>query len=126
MAAVRAGGFELVDHPRHYPDFSTIGQFSVPQHEKHLAGKQYRTDDEVMSAVEITMRASIPREYMRCNTDARSVWGDYVEKLNQNFGRIRPLHHSQDMNFSTHPRTCKKKIIDRVCHLMQVVPISGL
>ena len=33
--------------------FSTIWIFSVPWHEKtNLAGKQYRTDDEVISAVE--------------------------------------------------------------------------
>ena len=33
--------------------FGTIWPFSVPQHEKkNLAGKQYRTDNEVISAVE--------------------------------------------------------------------------
>ena len=56
---------------------------------KHLAGKQYRTDAEVISAVEdffrIRMRASIPQESKRCNTDGRSVWiaGETILKLLQ-------------------------------------------
>ena len=45
---------------------------------KHLGGKKYQTDDEVISAVEdffrIRMRASIPQESKHCNTDGRSVW----------------------------------------------------
>ena len=46
MAAVHDCGFELVDL------LIWHHLFSVSQHEKHLAGKQYRTGDEVISAGE--------------------------------------------------------------------------
>ena len=46
--------------------FDTIYLLSVPKHEKHLAGKQYWTDDKVIICScglfsRIRMRASIPR-----------------------------------------------------------------
>ena len=52
MAAVRDCGFELVDHPPYSPDLAPSDYFLFPNMNKHLAGKQYRTDDEVISAVE--------------------------------------------------------------------------
>lgn len=48
--------FELVDHYPYNLEF-TPSHFSVPQHD----GKQYRTDDDVISAVQVVkMRTSIP------------------------------------------------------------------
>ena len=73
MADVRDCGFELVDHPPYSPDFGTVylAIFCSPTRKKHLAGKQYRSDDEVISAVEdlsrIRMRASIPSRTQHCN-----------------------------------------------------------
>ena len=51
------------------------------------------------------MRASIPWESKPCNTDGRSVWtaGETMLKNKTTFGHIRPLHHSQPMNFSKNP-----------------------
>ena len=51
MAAVRDSGFELVDHPSYSPDLTPSDYFLFPHMKKHLAGKQYRTHDEVISAV---------------------------------------------------------------------------
>ena len=53
MAAVRNCGSELVDHLLYSADLAP-SEFSVPDHNmnKLLAGKQYRIDDEVISAVE--------------------------------------------------------------------------
>ena len=53
MAAVRDCGFELVHILLIWHHL-----FSVPQHEKHLAQKQYQTNDEVISAVEDFCRRS--------------------------------------------------------------------
>ena len=54
MAAVRDCGFELVDHPPYSPDLAPSDYFLFPNmQKKHLAGKQYQTDDEVISAVDI-------------------------------------------------------------------------
>lgn len=45
---------------------------------KHLIEKQYRTDDEVIFAVEtllkVKMSAFIPWESKCCNTNGRTVW----------------------------------------------------
>ena len=52
LAAVHDCGFELVDHPPCSPDLAPSDYFLFPNMKKHLAGKQYLTDDEVISAVE--------------------------------------------------------------------------
>uniref|UniRef100_A0A3Q0SYF5 Tc1-like transposase DDE domain-containing protein n=1 Tax=Amphilophus citrinellus TaxID=61819 RepID=A0A3Q0SYF5_AMPCI len=52
MAAVHDCGFELVDHPPYSPDLAPCDYFLFTNMKKGLAGKQYRTDDEVISAVE--------------------------------------------------------------------------
>ena len=56
MAVVTACGFELVDHPPYSLDLAPSDYFLFPNMkkttQKHLAGKQYRTDDEIISAVE--------------------------------------------------------------------------
>ena len=79
MAAVRDCGFELVDHPPYSANLAPSEHFLFPNMKKHLAGKQYWTDDEVISADEdfflkIRMRASVSLKSKRCNTDGRSVW----------------------------------------------------
>ena len=54
MAAVHDCDFELVDHPPYSPDLHYLTIF-CSQHEKnskHLAGKQNRTDDEIICVVE--------------------------------------------------------------------------
>ena len=79
MAAVHDCGFELVGHPP-YSDLALSDYFLFPNLKKpHLAGKQYRTDDELISAVEdlyflrIRMKASNPQEPKCCNTAERSL-----------------------------------------------------
>ena len=79
MAAVRDCDSQVVDHPPYSPDLAPFDYFLFPNWEEqktHFAGKQYRTDHEVISAVEDflrRMRASIPRESKRSNTYGRSV-----------------------------------------------------
>ena len=53
MAAVRDCCFELVDHPPYYPDLAPSDYFLLPNRKQktHLAGKQYRTDEKVISIV---------------------------------------------------------------------------
>ena len=52
MAAVCDCGFKLVDHPPYSPDLAPPDYFLIPNIKKHLAGKQYQTEDEVISAIE--------------------------------------------------------------------------
>ena len=48
-------GFELVDHPPYSPDLVPSKYFLFPNMNKCLAGKQYWTDDEVISPVVIVV-----------------------------------------------------------------------
>ena len=117
MAVVRDGGLELVDHPPYSPDLAPSDYFLFPnmKENKRLAGKQYRSDDEVILQLRtfprLRMRASLPWESKRCNTEHRRKKrvdgrGDYVEIW------IRPLHHSQPMNFFARPRNANRSITD--------------
>ena len=45
-------GFELIDHPSYSRDLTPSDYFLFPIMEKHLAGNQYQTDYNVISAVE--------------------------------------------------------------------------
>ena len=74
-------GFELVDHPPYSPDLALSDYFLfLDTHKKHLAGKQYQTDDEVKSAVEDFFEDQdeslelYSRKSNHCNTNGRSVW----------------------------------------------------
>ena len=45
--------FELVDHPPYSPDLATSDYSLFPNIKMKTRGKQYRNDDEVISAVEV-------------------------------------------------------------------------
>ena len=95
-----AAGFELVDHLPYSPDLAPSDYFLFPNMKKQLAGKQYRTDDEVISAVEDFFEDQDAQSFYTRGIQAlQHRWkkcvdrrGHYVEKLK--FGQIRPLHHS--------------------------------
>ena len=89
MAAVHDCGFGLVDHPPYSPDLAPTYYFLSPKYlKKHLAGKQYRTKDKVISAVEdfffedqgesfyTTGIQALQHQWKKC-VDHR---GDHVEK----------------------------------------------
>ena len=52
MSAVHDCGFELIDHPPYSPDLASSDYFLFSNLKKHLAGKRYESDDDVISAVE--------------------------------------------------------------------------
>ena len=56
MSTVHDCGFELIDHPPYSPDLAPSDYFLFPNLKKHLAGKQYKSDDDVISAVEDFLR----------------------------------------------------------------------
>lgn len=87
MAAVRDCGFELVDHPPYSPDLAPSDFFLFPNMKKHLAGKRYQTDDEVISAVEDFFGDQDESFYSNGIKALQHRWkkcvdlrGDYVEK----------------------------------------------
>ena len=113
MVALCDCSFELVDHPPYSPDLAPSDYFLFPKMKQHLAGKQYRTGDEVISAVDDFfedqdesfytkgIHTATPMEEV-CGSQERLCW-----KVNGTIGLIQPLHHSQPMNYSAHPRTLR-------------------
>ena len=117
MAAMCDCGFELV-YQLSPSIFSWLGTiyFLFPNMEKHLAGKQYRTDDKVISAVEdflrIRMRASIPRESKHCNTDGRNVWTAGETMLKNKWPHLVKFDHCNIVSLWTFQPTLIEDILE--------------
>ena len=87
MAAVHDCGFTLVDHPPYSPDLAPSDYFLFPNMKKHLAGQHYRSDEEVIAAVEEFLRDQDETFYTTGIQGLQHRWrkcvdrkGDYVEK----------------------------------------------
>ena len=55
MSTVHDCSFVLIDHPPYSPDLAPLDYFLFPNLKKHLAGKRYESDDDVISAVDNTI-----------------------------------------------------------------------
>ena len=87
MSAVHDCGFELIDHPPYSPDLAPSDYFLFPNLKKHLAGKRYDSDDDVISAVEDFFEGQEENFYATGIRALQHRWkkcvdrrGDYVEK----------------------------------------------
>ena len=109
MAAVRDCCFDLVDHPPYSPDLAPSDYYLFPNmNKKHLAGssigRMIRSLYLHLSTFSrIMMRASIPRESKRYNTDGRRLCGPQGRLCcKTNHIQNRPLHsvaRTQDFFF---------------------------
>ena len=64
MSAAHDCGFELIDHPPHSPDLALSYYFLFPNLKKHLVGKRRESDDDIISAVDITK--SLWYNFLKC------------------------------------------------------------
>ena len=87
MSAVHDCGFELIDHPPYSPDLAPSDFFLFANLKKHLAGKRYESDDDVISAVEDFFEGQEENFYATGIRALQHRWkkcvdrrGDYVEK----------------------------------------------
>ena len=87
MAAAHDCGFELIEHPPYSPDLAPSDYFLFPNMKKHLAGKHFRTDDEVICAVEDFFECQDETFFSKGIQALQHRWnkcverrGDYVEK----------------------------------------------
>ncbi|CAI9733412.1 Hypothetical predicted protein [Octopus vulgaris] len=87
MAVVRDCGFEVVDHPPCSPDLAPSDYYLFPNMKKHLAGKQHRSDDDVMCAVDDFFNQRDESFFTNGIQALQHRWkkcvdreGDYVEK----------------------------------------------
>ena len=93
MFTVHDCGFELIDHRLYSPDLAPSDYFLFPNLKKHLAGKRYESDDDVISAVEdffkgqencyATAIRALQHRWKKC-VDCR----DYVEKCWSNLNTL--------------------------------------
>ena len=51
MSAVHDCRFEMINHSPYSPDLAPSDFFLFPNLKKHLAGKRYESDDDIISAV---------------------------------------------------------------------------
>ena len=52
MAAVERNGYELISHPAYWPNLSPSNFFLFPNLKKDICGCNFRSDKEVVTAVE--------------------------------------------------------------------------
>ena len=86
-AARKECGFELVPHPAYSPDLAPCDFFLFPDLKKHLRGKRYSSDMEVIRAVNQYFEGH-PKEYYKQGLESLEkrllkcveVKGSYVEK----------------------------------------------
>lgn len=87
MATIHDCGFNLVPHPPYSPDLAPSDFHLFPQLKKALAGRHFRSDDDVITAVEeflgsqtkeffFTGINALQHRWNKCST----LEGDYVEK----------------------------------------------
>ena len=62
MAAVHDCSFTLLDDPPYSPDLATSDYFLFPSLKKHLAGRHYQSDEEVIAAMEEFFRLLYHRD----------------------------------------------------------------
>ena len=94
MSAVHDCGFELIDHPPYSPDLAPSDYLLFPNLKKHLAGKRYESDDDVISAVEDFFEGQKENFYATGIRALQHRWkkrvdrrGDYVEEQTY-FGKV--------------------------------------
>ena len=87
MATIHQCGFEIIPHPPYSPDLAPSDFHLFPNLKKHVGGKRYSTDDDVMRAVEGYF-GSLPKTvFWEGINKLQYRWGkcvrlggDYVEK----------------------------------------------
>lgn len=87
MAAIQESGFELLEHPPYSPDLAPSDFYLFSQLKKHLRGKKFEDDSEVMAAVEGFFEGQDDDFFSKGILGLEKRWtkciellGDYVEK----------------------------------------------
>lgn len=87
METAKSLGFELLPHPPYSPDLAPSDFYLFPNMKKHLRGRVFSSDDEVISAVKVVLEGfdnnffltglqMLEKRWNKCV----AVEGDYIEK----------------------------------------------
>ena len=87
MDAVERNGYELIPHPAYSPDLAPSDVFIFPNLRKDIRGLHFRSDEEVMTAVEEWVNGKDPDFFSSGLMALEHRWskcitleGNYVEK----------------------------------------------
>ena len=87
MDAVERNGYELIPHPAYSPDLAPSVFFLFPNLKKDIRGLHFRTDEEVVTAVEELVNGKDPDFFSSGLMALEHRWskritleGNYIEK----------------------------------------------
>ena len=87
MDAVERNGYELIPHPAYSPDLAPSDFFLFPNLKKNIRGLHFRSDEEVMTAVEEWVNGKDPDFFSSGLMALEHHWskcitleGNYIEK----------------------------------------------
>ena len=87
MDAVERNGYKLIPHPAYSHDLAPINLFLVPNLKKEIRGCQFRSDEEVVTAVEELANGKDPGFFSSGMMALEPRWskcitleGNYIEK----------------------------------------------
>ena len=86
MDAVERDGYELIPHTAYSPDLASSNFFLFPNLKKDIRGRHFRSDEEVMTAVEKWVNRKDPDFFTsglmaleRCWSRCITLQGNYIE-----------------------------------------------
>ena len=87
MDAVERNGYELIPHPAYSPDLAPSDFFLIPNLKKDIRGCHFRSDEEVVMAIEESVNGKDP-DFFRSGLMApeprwskcMTLEGNYIEK----------------------------------------------
>ena len=87
MDAVERNGYELIPHPAYSPDLAPSDFFLIPNSKKNIRGLHFRSDEEVVTAVEEWVNGKDPDFFSSGLMAVEHHWskcitleGIYIEK----------------------------------------------
>ena len=87
MDAVERNGYELIPHPAYSPDLAPSDYFLFPNSKKDIRGRHFRSNEEVVVAVEECVRDKDPGFFSSGLMELEHRWskciileGNYIEE----------------------------------------------
>ena len=94
MDAVELNGYELIPHPAYSPDLAPSDFFLFPNLKKDIRGLHFRSDEEVVTAVEEWVNGKDPDFFSsrlmaleHCWSKCITLEGNYIEKEEMDLNR---------------------------------------
>ena len=94
MDAVKRNGYELIPHPAYSPDLAPSDYFLFPKLIKDIRGRHFRSNEEVVVAVEEWVRDKVPGFFSSGLMALEHRWSKYII-LEGNYIKKEEIHLTQ-------------------------------